>query len=148
MAASLRKRRRVQLIVGGLVLLGGAAGLIGFAMRDGIEFFRSPTEVLAAAPPATERFRIGGLVEPGSLERGQGETVRFRVTDTAMSVPVTFTGVLPDLFREGQGVVATGHLRDGVFEASEILAKHDEKYMPREVTEVLKEQGHFRPAAP
>ncbi|RMH49647.1 MAG: cytochrome c maturation protein CcmE [Alphaproteobacteria bacterium] len=142
--AGLRKRRRVRLIVAGLVLLAAAAALVGYAMRDGIEFFRSPSQVVEAPPPPGERFRLGGLVEEGSVVRGQGETVSFRITDGANSIAVTHVGVLPDLFAEGQGVIVTGHLRAGVFEATEVLAKHDEKYMPREVADALKEQGVYR----
>lgn len=142
--AGLRKKRRIQLIAGGLVLLFASAGLVGYAMQDGIEFFRSPSQVTEAPPPPTERFRVGGLVEDGSLVRGQGETVTFRVTDGAQVVTVAYTGVLPDLFREGQGVIATGYLKGGVFEAAEILAKHDEKYMPREVADALKAQGVYK----
>lgn len=142
--AGLRKKRRVRLIVAGLVLLAAAAALVGYAMRDGIEFFRSPSQVVEAPPPPGERFRLGGLVEEGSVVRGQGETVSFRITDGANSIAVTHVGVLPDLFAEGQGVIVTGHLRAGVFEATEVLAKHDEKYMPREVADALKEQGVYR----
>jgi len=112
-------------------------------MRDGINFFRSPTQVMAEPPSATEVFRIGGLVEEGTLVRGQGETVTFNVTDGNQTVPVTFKGVLPDLFAEGQGMVGTGSYVDGVFQASEILAKHDEDYMPKEVIDALKEQGTY-----
>ncbi|GIX14803.1 MAG: cytochrome c-type biogenesis protein CcmE [Paracoccaceae bacterium] len=142
--AGLRKKRRMRLIVAGLVLLAAAAALVGYAMRDGIEFFRSPSQVVEAPPPPGERFRLGGLVEEGSVVRGQGETVSFRITDGANSIAVTHVGVLPDLFAEGQGVIVTGHLRAGVFEATEVLAKHDEKYMPREVADALKEQGVYR----
>lgn len=141
---SLKKKRRIQIILVAVVALVAATGLIGYAMRDGINFFRSPSQVLAEPPRPSETFRIGGLVETGTLERGQGSTVRFSVTDGGASVPVTFTGVLPDLFGEGQGMVGTGKYVNGVFEASEILAKHDETYMPKEVTDALKEQGVYR----
>jgi cytochrome c-type biogenesis protein CcmE len=140
---SLKKRRRIQVILIAAVLLIGATALIGYGFRDGINFFRSPSQVLAENPPEGEVFRIGGLVEVGSLVRGQGETVTFRVTDTSATVPVTFTGVLPDLFGEGQGMVGTGAMQGGVFVATEILAKHDETYMPKEVIDALKEQGTF-----
>ena len=112
-------------------------------MRDGINFFRTPTQVVESPPSASEVFRIGGLVEVGSLVRGQGKSITFRVTDTNMSVPVSFTGVLPDLFAENEGMVGTGKLVDGVFLASEILARHDETYMPKEVIDALKEQGVY-----
>ena len=140
---SLKKQRRIQIIVLAFVSLTVATGLIGYAMRDGINFFRSPTQVMAEPPSATEVFRIGGLVEEGTLVRGQGETVTFNVTDGNQTVPVTFKGVWPDLFAEGQGMVGTGSYVDGVFQASEILAKHDEDYMPKEVIDALKEQGTY-----
>ncbi|MDA7827212.1 cytochrome c maturation protein CcmE [Rhodobacteraceae bacterium] len=140
---SLKKQRRIQIIVLAFVSLTVATGLIGYAMRDGINFFRSPTQVMAEPPSATEVFRIGGLVEEGTLIRGQGEIVTFNVTDGNQTVPVTFKGVLPDLFAEGQGMVGTGSYVEGVFQASEILAKHDEDYMPKEVIDALKEQGTY-----
>lgn len=140
----LKKKRRIQVIVLAALALAVAAGLIGFAMKDGINFFRSPSQVVAEPPGPSETFRIGGLVEEGSLLRGQGETISFRVTDGGASVPVRFTGVLPDLFGEGQGMVGTGRLVDGTFEASEILAKHDETYMPKEVIDALKDQGMYQ----
>ncbi len=139
----LKKKRRIQVIVVAAVALAVATGLIGYAMRDGINFFRSPSQIADAPPPATEVFRIGGLVEEGSLMRGMGETIRFNVTDGGASIPVTYTGVLPDLFGEGEGMVGTGRYRDGVFEATEILARHDETYMPAEVIDALKEQGVY-----
>ena len=139
----LKKKRRIQVIVLAFVALLGATALIGYAMKDGINFFRTPTEVVENPPPPNEVFRIGGLVEEGTLVRGQGETVSFRVTDTNKSVPVTFTGVLPDLFSEGKGMVGTGRLVNGTFVASKILAKHDENYMPKEVVDALKEQGVY-----
>ena len=140
---SLKKRRRVQVIALAAVLLMAATGLIGYAMRDGINFFRSPSQIAEAAPPPSETFRVGGLVEEGSLS-SEGETVRFLVTDGAAAVPVVYTGLVPDLFREGEGVVALGNLRAGTFEATEILARHDETYMPREVVDALKEQGVYQ----
>lgn len=139
----LKKKRRVQLIVLAFVLLAASSALVGYAMRDGINFFRSPTQVTEQPPGPDEVFRIGGLVEEGSIVRGQGETVSFRVTDMNQTVPVRYTGVLPDLFAEGQGMVGTGRLVDGTFEATEILAKHDETYMPKEVVDALKEQGVY-----
>ena len=141
---TLKKKRRVQIIALAAVALVVSTALIGYAMRDGINFFRSPTEVMAEPPAPTEVFRIGGLVEGGSLVRGEGETIRFKVTDGGASVPVTYTGVLPDLFEENQGMVGMGSYRDGVFEATEILAKHDEDYMPKEVVDSLKEQGVYQ----
>jgi cytochrome c-type biogenesis protein CcmE len=139
----LKKKRRIQIISLAFVALALSTGLIGYAMRDGINFFRTPSQVTQSPPPPTETFRIGGLVVKGSLQRGQSETVTFRVTDTATEVPVSYTGVLPDLFDEGQGMVGTGRMVDGVFQATEILAKHDETYMPKEVVDALKEQGVY-----
>ncbi|WP_172330804.1 cytochrome c maturation protein CcmE [Mangrovicoccus sp. HB161399] len=139
----LKKKRRIQIIAVAAVALAVSTGLIGYAMRDGINFFRSPSQVAADPPRPTEVFRIGGLVEDGSLVRGQGETISFRVTDGGASVPVAYTGVLPDLFDEGQGMVGTGRYVDGVFQATEILAKHDETYMPKDVIDALKEQGVY-----
>lgn len=141
---SLKKQRRIQVIVVSAVALVLATGLIGYGMRDGINFFRSPAQVAEAPPPPNEVFRIGGLVATGSLVRGQGATINFSVTDGAATIPVVFTGVLPDIFEEGQGMVGTGKLVDGVFVASEILAKHDETYMPKEVIDALKAQGLYQ----
>lgn len=141
---SLKKKRRVQIIAIAAVALVMATGLIGYGMRDGINFFRSPTQVLAEPPSPSEVFRIGGLVEEGSLKRGESETIRFNVTDGNGVVAVTYKGVLPDLFEENQGMVGTGSYRDGVFVATEILAKHDETYMPKEVVDALKEQGVYK----
>jgi cytochrome c-type biogenesis protein CcmE len=117
--------------------------LIGYALQDGINFFRSPSQVAEAPPSPTEVFRIGGLVEDGSLVLGQGESITFIVTDGGASIPVSYTGIRPDLFEEGQGTVATGRYINGVFEATEILAKHDETYMPTEVIDALKAQGVY-----
>jgi cytochrome c-type biogenesis protein CcmE len=141
---SLKKTRRIQVIVVAALALTLSTGLIGYAMRDGINFFRSPSEVMASPPSPNEVFRIGGLVEAGSIVRGQSDTVTFRVTDGPASVEVAYRGILPDLFTENEGMVGTGRLVDGVFQATEILAKHDETYMPREVMDALKEQGEWR----
>jgi len=143
---SLKKTRRVQVILVAVVALVLSTALIGYAMRDGINFFRSPSEVIASPPPETEMFRIGGLVEDGSIRRGEGTTVSFVVTDGGASVPVVFDGILPDLFTEGQGMVGQGRYINGQFEAVEILAKHDETYMPSEVVDALKAQGVYKPA--
>jgi len=141
---SLKKKRRIQVVAIAAIALVAATALIGYGMRDGINFFRSPTQVLAEPPTPNEVFRIGGLVEDGSLKRGEGEVIRFNVTDGNGIVAVTYRGVLPDLFEENQGMVGTGSYRDGVFQASEILAKHDESYMPKEVVDALKEQGVYK----
>ncbi len=139
---SLKKRRRIQIIVVAALALSLSTGLIGYAMRDGINFFRSPSQVAAEPPTEAEVFRLGGMVEEGSLRRGQGEEIAFRVTDFCHSVDVTYAGILPDLFGENEGTVATGRLVNGVFVASEILAKHDETYMPREVSDSLDASGN------
>lgn len=141
---SLKKQRRIQIILVAVVALFAATGLIGYAMRDGINFFRSPSQIMAEPPKPSEVFRIGGLVEEGTLVRGEGETIQFAVTDGGASVQVAYTGVLPDLFEENQGMVGTGSYVDGVFVATEILAKHDETYMPKEVVDALKEQGVYQ----
>jgi cytochrome c-type biogenesis protein CcmE len=141
---TLGKKRRIQMIVVAALALAVSTALIGYAMRDGINFFRAPSQVVAEPPSPSEVFRIGGLVEDGSLTRGQGQAVSFRVTDGGASVPVTYSGVLPDLFKENEGMVGTGRLVNGVFEATEILAKHDETYMPKEVIDALKEQGVYQ----
>lgn len=140
---SLKKKRRIQLLVLAAVALLIAVGLIGYGFRDGINLYRSPSQVASDPPRPGEVFRLGGLVEAGTLKRGQGHEVSFTVTDTARTVPVRFAGILPDLFEEGQGMIGTGQMQGDVFVASEILAKHDEKYMPKEVIDSLKEQGVY-----
>lgn len=140
----LKKKRRIQVIVAAFISLAVATGLIGYGMRDGINYFRSPSQVVAEPPTSREVFRIGGLVAEGSLVRGQGEVISFSVTDGGAEVAVTYTGVLPDLFKEGEGMISTGSYINGVFEATEILAKHDETYMPKEVIDALKEQGVYQ----
>ena len=140
----LKKQRRIQIILVAVVALAGSTAMIGYAMRDGINYFRSPTQVAEAPPGPSEVFRIGGLVKEGSLVRGQDNLVTFEVWDTKSTVPVRYTGILPDLFGEGQGMVGTGSYVNGAFVATEILAKHDEKYMPREVVDALKAQGVYK----
>ena len=140
-----RKQRRGVLIGTCLAVLGVAVGLVLYAMRDSIVFFYSPSEVAKMQISPGQRFRLGGLVETGSVAHGEGATIHFVVTDKIASLPVTFTGVLPDLFREGQGVVAEGVLgADGTFQADNVLAKHDERYMPKEVVDALKKQGRWQ----
>ena len=141
---SLKKKRRVQVLIAAAVALLMATVLIGYGFRDGINLYRSPTQLAEAPPPVGEVFRLGGLVEEGSIVRGEGETVTFTVTDGGGTVPVTFRGVLPDLFTENAGMICTGTMVNGVFVADEILAKHDENYMPREVADSLKEQGVYK----
>ncbi|MBD0864636.1 MAG: cytochrome c maturation protein CcmE [Rhodobacteraceae bacterium] len=141
---SLKKQRRIQIILITVVALAMATGLIGYAMRDGISFFRAPSQVIAEPPAPTEVFRLGGLVVEGSIVRGTGTATRFSVTDGRAVVPVTFEGVLPDLFAEKEGMVGTGKYVNGVFEATEILSKHDESYMPAELVDTLREQGVYK----
>jgi len=140
----LKKQRRIQVVALAAVALIGATGLVGYAMRDGINFFRSPTQVVEEPPSPGETFRIGGLVVEGSIVRGEGTEVSFAVTDTNATVPVRYTGILPDLFSEGQGMVALGRMEGDTFVATEVLAKHDETYMPQEVVDALKEQGVYK----
>ena len=137
------RARRLGWIVGGLAALGIAAALVLNAFQSNLVFFFTPTQVAAREAPQGRPFRVGGLVEAGSLAREPNSlTVRFRVTDTAQTIPVTYTGLLPDLFKEGKGVVAQGTLGpDGVFRASEVLAKHDENYMPPAAADAVK-QAH------
>jgi cytochrome c-type biogenesis protein CcmE len=137
--AMTRKKRRIMLLAVGGVMMSAATALAVVGFRDSIVFFVPPTELLAKEHPPTQRLRVGGLVVDGSVMRGDGATVRFDVTDNESVVTVAFAGVLPDLFREGQGIVAEGYWRDGVFTAREVLAKHDEQYMPQNVADTLRE---------
>jgi cytochrome c-type biogenesis protein CcmE len=140
-----RKQRRLVMIGSSLAVLGIAAGLVLNGLRDSIVFFTTPTMAAERHIGAGKRFRLGGLVQPGSLARGGGLTATFSIADGGASVPVSYRGILPDLFREGQGVVAEGALDvSGVFRADTVLAKHDETYMPREVADALKRQGHWK----
>ncbi|WP_417243284.1 cytochrome c maturation protein CcmE [Celeribacter sp.] len=141
---NLKKTRRVQVLSILTLVLVLAVGLIGYGFKDGINLFRSPTQVVEEPPRVGEIFRIGGLVEEGSIVRGEGTEVTFKVTDVTNTIPVSYEGVLPDLFSENQGMIGTGSLKDGVFVATEILAKHDETYMPKEVVDALKEQGVYQ----
>ncbi len=138
-----RKNKRLTFVGVALVLLAGAAALVLSAFEENIVFFMSPTDIAANKVSENQRFRLGGLVEEGSVDRSGGETVTFKVTDITNSVAVTYTGILPDLFREAQGVVAEGRLKNGVFVADEVLAKHDETYMPPEVADALKKSGQW-----
>jgi len=139
-----RKRKRLTFVVLGLVALGGATAMVLAAFRDNLVFFYSPTELVAKPALTAGRIRIGGLVEDKSVVHEDGERVSFRVTDGKTDIAVMYDGILPDLFREGQGVVAEGRVKDDVFVASTILAKHDEKYMPPEVAAALKKSGHWQ----
>ncbi|HEV8095271.1 MAG TPA: cytochrome c maturation protein CcmE [Burkholderiales bacterium] len=134
------RHKRLAAIAAGLALLGAAAGLVLYAFQSNLVFFFSPSQVVAGEAPRDRAFRIGGLVQAGSVKRAEGLTVQFVVTDTAHSIPVAYTGILPDLFREGKGVVAQGKVgADGIFRASEVLAKHDENYMPPEAAHALEQ---------
>ena len=140
-----RKQRRSAFVFGGLTVLALAVGLVLVALEDNIVFFYSPSDVAEQKVAPGQRFRLGGLVEDGSVKRGEGTVVEFSVTDNAEVVRVRFNGVLPDLFREGQGVVTEGKIApDGTFRADTVLAKHDENYMPPEVAATLKKQGVWK----
>ena len=142
-----RKQRRFAMIAGGVSVLAAAVLLVLFAMKDSIVFFNSPTDLTERHFAPGARIRLGGLVEPGSVIRGDNLAVRFEVTDGNHAIAVTYQGILPDLFREGQGIVAEGALDGaGVFRADNVLAKHDENYMPKEVADALKKQGHWKDA--
>ena len=139
-----RKRRRLYLLLAGMAALGLAAALVLAAFRENLVFFYSPSEALEKHVPIGKAFRIGGLVKEGSVVK-QGDNVTFMVTDLVKEIPVAYSGALPDLFRESQGVVAEGALdAGGTFNADSILAKHDETYMPKEVADALKRSGHWK----
>jgi cytochrome c-type biogenesis protein CcmE len=140
-----RKQQRALLLIGGLALLGIAAGLVLYALNDSIVFFYTPSEALARHVAEGQRFRLGGLVEKGSVRHDSNDAVTFTVTDRDKAMAVSYQGQLPDLFREGQGVVAEGRLGPGgVFQADSVLAKHDETYMPKEVADALKAKGVWK----
>ena len=144
-----RKRRRLLAVLAGMGMLGIAAALVLNAFSDSLVFFYSPSDLKTKAVPQGRMLRIGGLVEEASVKRaGDGKTVTFRITDGSAAVPVTYSGALPDLFREGQGVVVEGRLdAAGEVRAASVLAKHDERYMPKEVVEALKKSGHWQEGA-
>jgi cytochrome c-type biogenesis protein CcmE len=143
-----RKQQRLGLLALGMTALGGATALVLSAFSSNLVFFYSPSDLRTQAISADRRMRIGGLVEDGSVKRGVDSRVAFRITDGKTDIPVVYRGLLPDLFREGQGVVAEGKLDpDGTFDASTVLAKHDERYMPREVVDALKKSGHWQEGA-
>jgi cytochrome c-type biogenesis protein CcmE len=145
-----RKRRRLYVVVAAMLCLGAASALMLAAFQDSIVFFRSPTDIAEKPLAPSQRFRLGGLVEEKSVRKlDNGTTTAFRVTDLSKTIEVTYRGILPDLFREGQGVIAEGKLgADGVFVASEVLARHDENYMPKEVAEALKKSGQWKDTPP
>jgi cytochrome c-type biogenesis protein CcmE len=140
-----RKQRRLVLIGASFGVLALAAGLVLSALKDSIVFFNSPTDVVEKKVTPGSRIRLGGLVKPGTLQRGDHLAVRFEVTDGNRAIAVNYKGILPDLFREGQGVIAEGALEpDGALKADAVLAKHDERYMPKEVADALKKSGHWK----
>ena len=141
---SLEKRRRIQVII---ILLGSlliASVLIGYGLREGISYFKSPTELASSPPRFDQLIRVGGLVEGGSIKMKADGEISFLVTDQNKSIEVRYRGILPDLFSENQGMIGSGYFVEGIFEANEILAKHDEKYMPIEVIDTLKKQGIYK----
>ena len=139
------KRQRLVIVIVGMAFIGAAIGFALVALDKELDVFRSPSELAEEGFPAGKRFRVGGLVEDGSVEK-QGIITTFRVTDGANALTVSYDKILPDLFREGQGILALGSLNaSGTFEAQEVLAKHDENYMPPEVADALKKSGHFKP---
>ncbi|HLF20882.1 MAG TPA: cytochrome c maturation protein CcmE [Aestuariivirga sp.] len=144
-----RKQKRLSVILAGLAVLGVALGLVLYALSDAIVFFYTPSEITEKGVKPGQRIRLGGLVEQGSIKKGEGTGVSFVVTDTIKSLPVTYSGQLPDLFREGQGVVTEGKLdASGTFVADTVLAKHDENYMPKDVADKLKEKGVWQGTSP
>jgi cytochrome c-type biogenesis protein CcmE len=139
-----RRQRRLTLIGSGLGLGALALALMLYGLRDSIVFFNSPTDVVEKHVAPGTRIRLGGLVKPGSVVRGENLAVRFEVTDGSNSIPVSYQGILPDLFREGQGIVTEGVVEPGALKADSVLAKHDENYMPKEVADALKRSGHWK----
>jgi cytochrome c-type biogenesis protein CcmE len=138
-----RKQRRLYFVLLGMLALGAAVALVLTAISDSLVYFYSPTDIVSQRIPEGRRMRIGGLVEEGSVKK-DGKMVNFKITDITNSLGVSYAGILPDLFREGQGVVVEGRMeKDGLFHATEVLAKHDEKYMPKEVAEALKKSGQW-----
>jgi cytochrome c-type biogenesis protein CcmE len=138
------KHQRLAFISLGFLLLAGAVALVLTAFEDNLVFFHSSTDLKTKVINADQRLRVGGLVVKGSVKKIADANIRFTVTDLANSVEINFRGILPDLFREGQGIVAEGHFRDGIFQASEVLAKHDENYMPTEVADAIKKSGQWK----
>lgn len=138
-----KRKQKLVIVLGGLVAVGLAVGLMTYAMRENINLFYTPSQVVAGEAPLEKRIRVGGLVVVGSLQRGEGLAVTFDITDNAQTIRVRFSGILPDLFREGQGIIANGRLvEQNLVEAEEVLAKHDENYMPPEVKHAIEQAGH------
>jgi cytochrome c-type biogenesis protein CcmE len=139
-----RKHKRLTFVFIAMGFLGLAAFLVLSAFEDSIVFFYSPSDIISGKAPQGRRLRLGGLVEEGSVDKSNPPQIGFRVTDLDQTIPVVYTGLLPDLFREGQGVVTEGIMENGVFQAQEVLAKHDENYMPPEVADALKKSGRWK----
>tara|TARA_B100000029_G_scaffold505945_1_gene587747 strand:- start:946 stop:1386 length:441 start_codon:yes stop_codon:yes gene_type:complete len=138
-----RKKQRIRWLVSGVVLLFVASITVGYSLRDGIEYYKSPTQVISQMPPSDVKFRLGGLVEAGSIDGSHGKDISFVITDNVNSIEVKFSGILPDLFAEKQGIIALGFYHEGLFIAEELLAKHDESYMPKEVMDMLKAEDVY-----
>ena len=138
-----RKKQRIRWIILAILLILIATAIIGFSLKDGIEYYKSPTQVLSSKISDKIRFRLGGLVKDSSLIKSSGKKILFKITDNENSILVSYEGILPDLFAENQGVIASGKYMNGIFVAEEILAKHDESYLPKEVIEILKKDGLY-----
>ena len=138
-----KKKQRIRWLILAIFMIAIASLIIGFSLKDGIEYYKSPTQVLSSDISENIKFRLGGLVEDSSLVKSSGKKISFNITDNQNSIPTSFEGILPDLFAENQGVIASGKYINGVFVAEEILAKHDESYLPKEVIDILKQDGLY-----
>ena len=138
-----KKKQRIRWLILAIFMIATASLIIGFSLKDGIEYYKSPTQVLSSDISKNIKFRLGGLVEDSSLVKSSGKKISFNITDNQNSIPTSFEGILPDLFAENQGVIASGKYINGVFVAEEILAKHDESYLPKEVIDILKQDGLY-----
>ena len=138
-----KKKQRIRWLILAIFMIATASLIIGFSLKDGIEYYKSPTQVLGSDISEKIKFRLGGLVEDSSLVKSSGKKISFNITDNQNSIPTSFEGILPDLFAENQGVIASGKYINGVFVAEEILAKHDESYLPKEVIDILKQDGLY-----
>ena len=138
-----KKKQRIRWLILAIFMIATASLIIGFSLKDGIEYYKSPTQVLSSDISEKIKFRLGGLVEDSSLVKSSGKKISFNIPDNQNSIPTSFEGILPDLFAENQGVIASGKYINGVFVAEEILAKHDESYLPKEVIDILKQDGLY-----
>ena len=138
-----KKKQRIRWLMLAIFMIATASLIIGFSLKDGIEYYKSPSQVLSSDISENIKFRLGGLVEDSSLVKSSGKKISFNITDNQNSIPTSFEGILPDLFAENQGVIASGKYINGVFVAEEILAKHDESYLPKEVIDILKQDGLY-----